>query len=72
MPKLICIGFAFPHHKNTNAGYHHLVDYLHYDKVIICQKEIEESQKSIRSNYKDIFKIFLRGLFFSFDIAYRC
>ena len=72
MPKLIYIGFAFPHHKNTNAGYHHLVDYLHYDKEIICQREIEESQKSIKSNYKDIFKICFYRFKFNVGITVKC
>ena len=72
MPKLICISFAFPHHKNTNAGYHHLVDYLHYDKVIICQKEIEESLKSIKSNYRNIFKICFYRFKFNVYVTIKC
>lgn len=41
MVKLVYIGFAFQHHKGLHAGYHHIKDYLHYDKVIDGQKELE-------------------------------
>lgn len=37
--KLIYIGFAFKHHNGTKAGYHHIKDYLIYDKIIDCQWE---------------------------------
>lgn len=39
--KIIYIGFAFSHHKNTQAGYHHLKEYLVYDKIIDAQWEVE-------------------------------
>jgi len=39
--KLIYVGFAFQHHKGTQAGYHHIKDYLKYDKIIDAQWEDE-------------------------------
>lgn len=41
MKKLIYIGFEFQHHKGTNAGYHHIKEYVKYDKVINAQWELE-------------------------------
>ena len=41
MTKLVYIGFAFQHHKGLHAGYHHIKDYLPYDKIIDGQKELE-------------------------------
>lgn len=41
MKKLVYIGFAFQHHKGLHAGYHHIKDYLPYDKIIDGQKELE-------------------------------
>ena len=40
--KLICIGFAFEHHKGTHAGYNHVKDYAGYDEYIDCQKYFEK------------------------------
>lgn len=48
--KTIYIGFAFEHHKNTQAGYHHIKDYLKYDKIINCQKEFDFVTKKSREN----------------------
>lgn len=40
MKKIIYIGFAFEHHKGTHGGYHHLANYINYDYIVDCQKEI--------------------------------
>lgn len=37
--KLVYIGFAFYHHKNSEGGYHHIREYVDYDIVINLQKE---------------------------------
>lgn len=42
--KLVYIGFAFPHHKGTHAGYHQIREYLDYDYVVDCQSYFEKSQ----------------------------
>ena len=39
--KLIYIGFAFKHHKDTHAGYHQIKNYLKYDRIIDCTAEHE-------------------------------
>lgn len=41
MNKLVFIGFAFPHHKGTHAGYHHIKDYLDYDYIVDIQPVID-------------------------------
>ncbi len=56
--KLIYVGFAFQHHKNTQAGYHHIKDYLVYDKIIDAQWEVELLDGST------ILKKILRKLYF--------
>lgn len=57
MRKTIYIGFAFPHHKNTCAGYHRIKEYLNYDKVIDCQSEFE-----LHANPRNIFQRIFRRL----------
>lgn len=42
--KLVYIGFAFPHHKGTHAGYHQIREYLDYDYAVDCQSYFEKSQ----------------------------
>lgn len=69
--KLVYIGFAFPHHKGTHAGYNHIKDYLDYDYVIDTQKYIESFQKTsllgkIRTRilkFKYLFKCSMLALF---------
>ncbi len=39
--KIVYVGFAYPHHKGTHAGYHHISDYGIYDKIIDIQKEYD-------------------------------
>lgn len=41
MKKLVYIGFEFPHHKNSKGGYHHIKNYLNYDKIVNVQHEME-------------------------------
>lgn len=41
MKKLVYVGFAYKHHRNTHAGYHHIKDFLKYDYLIECQQEFE-------------------------------
>lgn len=55
MRKIVYIGFAFQHHKNTCSGYHRIKEYLNYDKVIDCQKEYE-----LHSNPKNFLQKILR------------
>lgn len=60
--KLVYIGFAFEHHKDTYAGYNHIKDYIKYDKVIDCQRSRDfiynkvYKHKLIGYIYKKIFK----------------
>ena len=42
--RLVYVGFAFPHHKGSHAGYHQVKDYLQYDMEIDCQEYFERSQ----------------------------
>lgn len=37
MRKIVYVGFAFQHHKNTHAGYHQIKKYVKYDYFIDCQ-----------------------------------
>lgn len=37
MRKLVYVGFAFEHHKNTHAGYHQIRNYVNYDYFIDCK-----------------------------------
>lgn len=37
----IYVGFAFSHHKHSQGGYHHIREYLKYDKIIDAQWEKE-------------------------------
>lgn len=46
---LVYIGFAFPHHKYTHAGYHHIKDYIQYDKVIDLQGVMEKESIYVQS-----------------------
>lgn len=39
--KLVYVGFAYKHHKETHAGYQHIKDSLSYDYFIECQREFE-------------------------------
>jgi glycosyltransferase involved in cell wall biosynthesis len=54
--ELIYIGFAFKHHKKTHAGYHHIKDYLHYDRIINCQWEHESLNYPSKTLLKKILK----------------
>ena len=45
MKKLVYVGFAFVHHKETHAGYHHIKEWLNYDYVIDCQDFFERCEK---------------------------
>lgn len=60
--KLIYIGFAFEHHKNSQGGYHHIKKYLGYDKIINVQKERDFSEGFL----KNIFLKILRRLYIFF------
>ncbi|MBO6573734.1 MAG: glycosyltransferase [Balneola sp.] len=39
--KLVYVGFAFDHHKNSEGGYHHIRKYIDYDFAVDLQKERE-------------------------------
>lgn len=45
--KLIYVGFAFEHHKNTHAGYHQIKKFLPYDIIIDGQAEYNFVFKTI-------------------------
>lgn len=63
MTKLVYIGFAFQHHKGLHAGYHHIKDYIHYDKIIDGQKEMERwSNPNISIVDRIIRKIFQKTI----------
>ena len=77
MTKLVYVGFAFEHHKGLHAGYHHIKDYIDYDKIIDGQKELERwcnpnisiSDRIIRKLLQKILKTqlpftYLRALFY--------
>lgn len=38
--KLVYIGFTYPHHKNTHAGYNRIKDFLPYNYIIDCDDEL--------------------------------
>lgn len=40
MKKLVYVGFAYPHHRSTHAGYNRIKDFLNYDYVVDCDKEL--------------------------------
>lgn len=61
MKKLVYVGFAYRHHKGTHAGYHHVKDFLQYDKIIDCQKEFEFL--FFEKKYASILKRLLRRLY---------
>lgn len=61
MKKLVYVGFAYRHHKGTHAGYHHVKDFLQYDKIIDCQKEFEFL--FFEKKYASIFKRILRRVY---------
>lgn len=61
MKKLVYVGFAYRHHKGTHAGYHHVKDFLQYDKIIDCQKEFEFL--FFEKKYASILKRILRRLY---------
>lgn len=47
--KLVYVGFAFTHHKNTHAGYHQIKNYLKYDYIIDCQKYFDKGVRPFSS-----------------------
>jgi len=61
--KLIYVGFAFRHHKETQAGYHHIKDYLNYDKIIDCQWEHEWLNDPSKSILEKLFRKIHNRLF---------
>lgn len=73
--KCVFVGFAFPHHKGTHAGYNHISDYLHYDYLIGCEPFYLKCQKSNSSFISRAFRHISRKCFgysaFPFHIL-RC
>lgn len=41
MKKTVYVGFAFLHHKGTQGGYHHILNYASYDYIIDAQDDFE-------------------------------
>lgn len=66
--KIVYIGFAFAHHKETHAGYHQIREYLDYDYIIDCQSYFDKSQKEY-SKLSILEKIKCRVLRYLFDIT---
>ena len=54
--KTVYVGFAFKHHKNTHAGYHHIKEYLKYDYTIDTQWEFELSEYTGSNIFVRIFR----------------
>jgi hypothetical protein len=63
--RIVYVGFAFPHHKNTHAGYHHIKDYLAYDKYIDAQWECDFWENKKKSFY---IKVLHKVLFYLFNV----
>lgn len=51
--RIVYVGFTFPHHRNTHAGYQHIADYLPYDFHIDCQSFYEKTEQP----YDEVSKI---------------
>lgn len=47
--KVVYVGFAFQHHKDTHAGYHQIKEYLNYDYVIDCQGFFDKASRPYES-----------------------
>ena len=47
--KIVYVGFAFQHHKDTHAGYHQIKEYLNYDYVIDCQGSFDKASRPYES-----------------------
>lgn len=65
--RIVYIGFAFPHHKNTHAGYHQIKDELKYDYIVDCQSYYDKVLKK-----KSFIERFLRRIllfFFGFRVT---
>lgn len=56
MRKLVYIGFAFEHHKNTHAGYHQIADYVNYDYYIDCSCFIDKVSRKPRNIFDRIIR----------------
>lgn len=54
--KKIYVGFAFSHHKHSQGGYHHIKDYIHYDKIIDAQWEKEFYESTSKNIFFRIFR----------------
>lgn len=59
--KIVYVGFCYPHHRNTHAGYNHIKDFLDYDYVIDCDKEMDylgrESKNLLHRILRKIYRI---------------
>lgn len=60
--KLVYIGFAFQHHKDTHAGYHQIRNHLRYDYEINCQHYFDEC--AIDMNSLSVVKRMLRKIMY--------
>lgn len=61
--KLVYVGFAFHHHRGTHAGYHQILDYLHYDYVVDCQSFIDKGQKVSKGIFQRAYRHIMRRYF---------
>ncbi len=61
MKKIVYVGFAFKHHQNTQAGYHHIKDYLLYDYVFDTQWEFDLLSQIQTVWYKKILAFLLKN-----------
>lgn len=71
MNKLVYIGFAFPHHKGTHAGYHHIKDYLGYDYIIDIQPVIDECNRNPKNILLRLKRKIFRKLFCGYAVFPR-
>lgn len=73
--KVIYIGFAFKHHRNSQGGYHHIKNFVKYDKIIDVQWEYDLMQISFRNIFFRIFRktyIMIFGEGVPLNIIYCC
>lgn len=66
--KIIYLGFAFSHHRNTHAGYDKISNYLPYNKKISCQRYLDNCNST--TLFRRIVQKLNRTLFNIAEIPY--
>ena len=59
MIKTVYVGFAFLHHKGTQGGYHHILNYAKYDYIVDAQNDFER----LSSPHNNIVSKIIRRVF---------